>query len=58
MANDQVTEITDGLQEGEEVIIPTTATRAAIPGARQAGPGAAPGGATTFSGPGPVVRTR
>jgi macrolide-specific efflux system membrane fusion protein len=55
MANDQVTEITDGLQEGDEVIIPTTSTRAAIPGARQ---GAAPGGGATFGGPAPVVRTR
>jgi multidrug efflux pump subunit AcrA (membrane-fusion protein) len=58
MANDQVTEITDGLQEGDEVIIPTTATRAAIPGARQTGPGGGPRAATTFGGPGPVIRTR
>ncbi len=33
MANDQLTEITDGLAEGDEVVIPTTTARAAVPGA-------------------------
>ena len=33
MANDQSTEITDGLSEGDEVVIPTTTARAAVPGA-------------------------
>lgn len=57
MANDQLTEITGGdVKEGEEVVIPTTTARAAIPGARQqggfSGPGAAPGGA--FIAPAPA----
>lgn len=37
VANDQMTEITAGLVEGEEVAIPTTAARASVPGARPPG---------------------
>jgi RND family efflux transporter MFP subunit len=53
MTNDQNTEITDGLEEGDEVVLPTTTARAAVPGARAGQPGgAAPGGAVFFGGPG------
>jgi len=34
MNNDQVTEITSGLEEGDQVVIPVTSARAAVPGAR------------------------
>ena len=51
MSNDQSTEVTSGLQEGDELVMPATAVRAAVPGVR------APGGAGTgFSAPagGPI----
>ena len=48
MANDQVTEITEGLNEDDEVVIPTTTARASVPGAggaaRPGGGGFTPGG--------------
>ena len=50
MANDQVTEITGGLQPGARVVIPTTTTAAArVPGL--GGPGG-PGGGAVFVGRG------
>jgi RND family efflux transporter MFP subunit len=39
MNNDQMTEIVSGLNEGEEVALPTTSARAAVPGARAPGAG-------------------
>jgi macrolide-specific efflux system membrane fusion protein len=45
--NDQLTEITDGLEEGDQVVIPGTTTRAPNVG----GPGGAvpkPGGGAVF----------
>ncbi|MBM2810939.1 MAG: efflux transporter, family, subunit, partial [Chloroflexi bacterium] len=54
MSNDQNTEITDGIEEGEEVVLPTTAARASVPGARPGQPGGLiPGGGATFVAPGP-----
>ncbi len=53
MSNDQLTEITEGLSEGDEVAIPTTTARAAVPGANA---GQRPGNAT-FGGGGPVIVT-
>src|SRR5581483_2600340 len=50
ISNDTNTEVVSGLEEGDVVVLPTTAARAAVPGAR---PGGA--GITTF-GPGPVAR--
>jgi multidrug efflux pump subunit AcrA (membrane-fusion protein) len=45
MSNDQVTEVTAGLEEGDEVAMPTTTARAAVPGARApGGPGGGFGG--------------
>jgi macrolide-specific efflux system membrane fusion protein len=41
LANDQNTEVMSGLEEGEQVVLPTTTARAAVPGARNA-TGAAP----------------
>ena len=46
LANDQVTEITSGVEEGEQVVIPQTTARAGVPGAQnaQGGLGGALGG--------------
>ena len=52
MSNDTLTEITDGLAEDDEVVIPATAARAAVPGANAA---PRPGGNTTFTTGAPVV---
>jgi hypothetical protein len=37
MANDQNTEIVSGLDEGDQVVLPTTTARASVPGASSAG---------------------
>ena len=41
ISNDQTTEITEGLTEGDQVVLPTTQTRAPTLGG---GPGGGPGG--------------
>ena len=54
MANDDATEITSGVAEGETVVLPLTAVRASVPGAGGGALGGAvarPGG--TFIAPGP-----
>lgn len=63
MANDQFTEITSGLAEGDTVIIPQTTARASVPGGGQilggggGGPGGpvivGPGGGGAFRAPAP-----
>jgi HlyD family secretion protein len=50
LANDQNTEVISGLEEGEEVVLPTTAARASVPGAGPAG------GNVVFGGGGGAVR--
>lgn len=50
MANDQFTEVTAGLNEGETVILPQTAARASVPGAGAIVGG--PGGPQQFPAPG------
>ncbi len=46
IANDQYSEVLSGLREGDEVVLPATAARAAVPGAGVGAPGGAraPGG--------------
>jgi hypothetical protein len=52
LANDQSTEVISGLEEGEQVVLPTTTARASVPGAGNLGSpggfGAAPAGAPRF----------
>jgi HlyD family secretion protein len=48
LANDQNTEVISGLDEGDEVVLPTTTARATVPGAGTGG-----GGGGVFGGPGP-----
>jgi RND family efflux transporter MFP subunit len=52
LANDQSTEVISGLDEGEQVVLPTTTARASVPGAGNLGTtggfGAAPAGAPRF----------
>jgi len=51
LANDQNTEVISGLEEGDEVVLPTTAARAAVPGAGNTG-----GGNVVFGGAAPARR--
>lgn len=61
MANDEFTEITEGLQEGDTVVVPQTTARAAVPGLGGGTgggfgggfPGARPGGGGGFVAPAP-----
>jgi hypothetical protein len=52
LANDQSTEVLSGLEEGEQVVLPTTTARASVPGAGNLGAtggfGAAPAGPPRF----------
>lgn len=57
MSNDQVTEVADGLAEGDEVVIPSTTARAAVPGAAGPRPGQGNfGGAPVVIGGGGAAR--
>lgn len=58
MTSDQSTEIVAGLEEGEEVVIPLTQARAAVPGARGSQLGGGSFGGRGFSGFGGTGTTR